>query len=64
MRFLKRTLFLYLTFFLLWSGYDIFPFIQGGNVVLVKGFLEGWTFGGLKENMDICAWIEMWFSLS
>ena len=41
-----------------------FSFYIGGNVVLVKGFLEGWTFGGLKENMDICAWIEMWFSLS
>ena len=52
----------YFLFALEWIRH--FSFYIGGNVVLVKGFLEGWTFGGLEENSDICAWIEMWFSLS
>ena len=49
----------YFLFALEWIRH--FSFYIGGNVVLVKGLLGGWTFGGLKENADICAWIEMWF---
>lgn len=49
----------YFLFALEWIRH--FSFYIGGNVVLMEGFLEGWTFGGLNENADICAWIEMWF---
>ena len=49
----------YFLFALEWIRH--FSFYIGGNVVLMEGILEGWTFGGLNENADICAWIEMWF---